>query len=155
MILRLPAEKKVPEDPVLSPNMAGRLQQALKSRDARRILPVLEWFLGRGPGLTPSGDDLIAGLLLALHRWGDVLCPKLDLEELSRRLLPLAYRQTSTLSANLIECASQGQADERLVTALDGLVAGEPGSPACAALLADYGSTSGRDAFLGMLLVEG
>jgi hypothetical protein len=141
-------------EPVFSLEEVARLRVALKSQDGKRVLSSIEWFLGRGPGLTPAGDDLVAGLLLALHRWGNVLCPGLDPAELSGALLPLAYHKTSTLAANLIECAIVGQADERLVTALDGLMTGHPNPGECADLLLDYGSSSGCDAFLGMLLVE-
>ena len=77
----------------------------------------LAGLLGMGAGLTPSGDDILLGLLLALTRWGDVLAPGWDAPAFTRALLTLAYAKTTTLSANLIECASQGQADERLVTA--------------------------------------
>lgn len=155
VLLDLPAPGDGFDEPVFSLSEVEILRTALKSRDVKRILAALEWFLGRGPGLTPAGDDLVAGLLLALHRWGDVLCPGLDLAELSRELLPLAYRNTSTLAANLVECAAVGQADERLVAALDGLMAGNPGPGECAARLLDYGSSSGCDAFLGMLLASG
>jgi hypothetical protein len=155
LLLGLPSAGEAPKGPAFSPEKVQHLRAALVSRDERLLLPALEWFLGRGPGLTPSGDDLIVGLFLALHRWGDVLCQGLDLAALSQRLLPLAYHKTSTLAANLIACASVGQADERLVSALDGLVAGEPGPGECAAQLLAYGSSSGCDSFLGMLLAEG
>jgi hypothetical protein len=154
MLPGLSAVEDIPADPTFPLVEIKYLQTAVRGRDTRQILTTLERFLGRGPGLTPSGDDLVAGFLLALHRWGDLLCPEIDLETLRREVLPLAYRKTSTLAANLVECASQGQGDERLVRALDGMMTGEPGPDECAALLRDYGSSSGRDALLGMLLAD-
>lgn len=155
LLLDLPAPEGGSGEAVFSLEEVRRLQAAVNSRQVRIISSCLERFLGRGPGLTPAGDDLIAGFLLALHRWGDVLCPELDLAELSRALLPLAYHKTSTLAANLVECASAGQADERLVAALDGTVSGNLDAGECAACLLDYGSSSGCDAFLGMLVAGG
>jgi hypothetical protein len=69
---------------------AGRL-------DAMRAL------VGRGPGLTPAGDDWLAGWLLAQH-------VNKDLRGL-RNLEGLADR-TTTLSRALLECAAAGEADE-------------------------------------------
>jgi len=129
------------------------LRQALQAGQAAPIGQALEPLLGYGSGLTPSGDDVALGLLLALRRWGDVILPGLDLEELTRVFLPRAYAKTTTLAANLIECAADGQADERLIGALDGLVCGAPDAADCAAMLAEWGNSSGLDALAGMALV--
>lgn len=77
----------------------------------------LEDLLGRGPGLTPSGDDVVLGLLLAEARWGLVR---------HEYLVPLAQRRTTTLSANLIALAARGDADERLLELVDWVAAGGP-----------------------------
>jgi hypothetical protein len=128
------------------------LQQALVSYQAAQVTMALEPFLGLGAGLTPSGDDLAIGLLLALNRWGNLLKPVLEIEELNRIVVQIAYSRTTTLSANLIECATLGQADERLVFALDGLLSGRPGLEICAANLLAWGNSSGCDALVGMAL---
>ncbi len=129
------------------------LRAALRESHPNTIAEALQAFLGLGSGLTPSGDDLIAGLLLALSRWGDQLAPGFPLEALRQVILPAAHRKTALLSASLIECAARGQADERLVLALDGIVAGSASPKACAASLAGWGNTSGVDALVGMALV--
>lgn len=77
----------------------------------------LEDLLGRGPGLTPSGDDVVLGLLLAEARWG---LPRHE------HLVAEAQRRTTTLSANLIELAARGDADERLLELVDWVAAGGP-----------------------------
>jgi hypothetical protein len=114
----------------------------------------LEGLLGLGSGLTPSGDDLTMGFLLYLKRWGHVLAPGLDLATLAPVIVPLATRKTTTLSANLIECALNGQANERLLLALDGILTGEPDPATCASYLAGWGNTSGLDALVGMALAQ-
>jgi len=128
------------------------LQQAIVSYQAAQVATALEPFLGLGAGLTPSGDDLVIGLMLALNRWGKLLKPALEIEELNRCVVQMAYSRTTTLSANLIECATLGQADERLVSALDGLLSGQPGLDICAANLLTWGNSSGCDALVGMAL---
>lgn len=130
----------------------ARVKQALQQRDVSALGQALQVFCGVGRGLTPSGDDLITGFILALNRWGDTLAPELDLEKLNSDVIQIAYQGTTTLAANLIECASRGQADERLLLALDGILTGEPPPDACASYLARWGNSSGLDALVGMAL---
>ncbi len=110
----------------------------------------LEKCLGLGEGLTPAGDDLVLGFLLAINRWGDLLCPDQDGREINQTIRQAAHRKTNTLSANLIECASLGQADERLILALDGIMTGEPDPDTCVAHLLSWGHTSGAYVLAGM-----
>ena len=110
---------------------------------------VLINLLGAGPGLTPSGDDFVMGVLLAFNRWQHILPIPRDLGYFNHQLISAAYKKTTTLSANLIECAARGLADLRLVNALDWLVSGgEPGEQAIDELLT-WGHSSGGDAFVG------
>jgi hypothetical protein len=129
------------------------LRHALAKKESQGAVTALAAFIGLGSGLTPSGDDLVAGCLLALARWGSWLLPGLPVAALAPQLLPLADQRTTTLSANLIECACQGQADERLLLALDGILCAASPPSACAAALSAWGNTSGRDALVGMALV--
>lgn len=134
-------------------SLLRRLQQLLAERQITEIAAGLEALLGLGSGLTPSGDDLTAGFLLTLRRWGHVLAPGLDVQTIGDSLLPMAYRRTTSLAANLIECATLGQANERLILALDGMMTGQPDSQTCAGYLAGWGNTSGLDALVGMALL--
>jgi hypothetical protein len=108
--------------------------------------------LGLGSGLTPSGDDLIMGLLLALNRWGDILRPGFSAVQLNDLIVEEAWRRTTALSASLIACAARGLGDARLLLALDGIVSGEAEIEAIVQALSAWGSSSGGDALLGMAL---
>jgi hypothetical protein len=107
-------------------------------------------FLGVGQGLTPSGDDFVVGLLLVLNRWGNMLMLASDLQQLNQRIVEAAYRKTTTLSANLIECAAFGESDERLLNAADCIVTGKPRKSECISDLLGWGASSGADALVGM-----
>ena len=133
-------------------DMLAALRRVWDGQDAAQIAAAAQPLLGMGAGLTPSGDDLATGFLLALNRWGHVLAPELNLNLLNQGIISGAYESTTLLSANLIECASQGQADERLILGLDGMLSGEYDPEACAASLASWGNTSGIDALVGMAL---
>jgi hypothetical protein len=129
-----------------------RLLQLLRTSKTGKIYSALTPFLGLGAGLTPSGDDLILGLLLAYHRSRSGLKTAFDLAELSALLNRAATQQTTLLSANLIACASRGQTDERLIHALDGLMTGNCSPEQCASDLMSWGNSSSRDSLTGMAL---
>jgi len=105
--------------------------------------------LGLGAGLTPAGDDFILGFLLCLNRWQGALSPGVDLESLNRQMVRSAYRRTTQLSANLIECATLGLADERLVNGLDWLLSGETTDPDVLGNLLGWGNSSGVSVLAG------
>jgi hypothetical protein len=147
-----PGMQALPGLPDVFVSRSARLQAACQPPQAEALAEALSAFLGLGSGLTPSGDDLVIGFLLACNRWREQLCPGLEMAALNTALVARAAHLTSTLSANLIACAARGQADERLALALDGLLTGKPGAPACAAALAAWGNSSGLDALAGMAI---
>lgn len=149
-LLELPTPT-APGDGSLLTTLLG-LRQALRSADVLASAEMLGKMLGLGSGLTPSGDDVVMGLLLAFNRWQAVLWPGGDLERLNALVVEAAYRATTTLSANLIECATQGESDERLVMTLDSIVTGQSAASECVPLLLGWGNSSGADALVGMAL---
>lgn len=136
-------------------NPLSRLRRAMREGDASGVASECTAFLGQGPGLTPSGDDLVVGILLALHRWPGAPWDPARRAGITEEIVPAAYSATSTLGANLIECASAGGADERLLQAVDHLWSGHPSRTTALEGLRDWGSTSGSDALAGMGLVLG
>jgi len=109
--------------------------------------------LGRGPGLTPGGDDLIVGVLLNLNRWKPQSLTKDRLENFNKEIVNQAYQKTTTLSANLIECAANGLADERLIDALDWIKSDRfDDERKLIDGLLGWGNTSGIQVFIGFLL---
>ena len=152
----LPHILDFPEKQALNQQLSGvmktitGLQTALRSLDITRAAEVLKDLLGLGRGLTPAGDDFILGFLLSLNRWKHHLQPRFNLETLNQKITDLAYRQTTTLSANVIECAASGEADERLVRTVDHIFTGEHEAGTCLDELAGMGSSSGVDALVGM-----
>lgn len=108
--------------------------------------------LGSGPGLTPSGDDFVIGLLLAVNRWETELATRHNLDLFNRGIVDAAYQKTTTLSANLIECAAQGLGDQRLIEALDWLMSGSGQDAHVIDNLLTWGSSSGSDVFVGYVV---
>jgi len=131
------------------------LRIVLRSGQSSGIIEALLASLGRGLGLTPAGDDIALGFLLALNRWGDWLCSNLPLEPINRALVQAARQHTTALSASLIECAAGGSADERLISALDGLISGNLEEDRIIEQFLSWGHSSGVAAMQGMGLALG
>lgn len=96
--------------------------------------------LGRGEGLTPLGDDVLAGWL-AFHR--AVRVPTREVDEVVRT----ARARTTLLSATLLDCALHGEALPEFSAWLRAL--GTDEEPATVRALHAVGATSGAGLHLG------
>jgi hypothetical protein len=92
--------------------------------------------LGRGPGLTPSGDDVLAGFLLGALAFGRCADGVLRIVE------EQAARATTALSAQLLTQAVEGYCVPELATVL-AASSGRPVPPNAIARLLAVGHTSG------------
>ena len=128
----------------------ARIQGCLKNLDIPGVLFALEELLGRGRGLTPSGDDFICGVLLVLQRLKLISMIDKDIAESLSTFLHQSRIRTPSISASLIECAALGLADERLIQALDSILGGDPPVESVMGSLASWGASSGLDVFTGM-----
>jgi hypothetical protein len=125
------------------------VEWAFNSGDVEAALAQAAMLLGRGSGLTPSGDDVITGLLLGMSRFHPEILSGFQSDFISR-LLPVAREKTTWLAAGLIACAAEGQVDERLATGMDGIILGNLPPEEISRRLLAYGSSSGADALIGM-----
>ena len=106
--------------------------------------------IGLGPGLTPSGDDVLAGALLALHGFGrdDVR------DHLAAWLRPRLEGRTGLVSRAHLECAAGGEGAAALHDALAALASGDSTAlTAAAAAVGTLGHCSGWDGLVGIALV--
>lgn len=117
-----------PLDPGTSAAVA-RFTRALAT-DAPLAGPVAA-LLGRGPGLTPLGDDVLAGALVALMAAGSPAGPRLAAE-----VMTAAFRRTTFVSAALLWHAARGECIPELAALLTGM-------PGAAEALLRVGHTSG------------
>ena len=105
--------------------------------------------LGLGPGLTPSGDDALCGVLLAL----DALGAHDTRAALATEVRAAAPSATTPLSAAFLAAAAEGQGSAALLDFIAALVAAELDAlPATIAALGRVGHTSGWDALAGAYL---
>jgi hypothetical protein len=140
-------------DPLLPADAVDRLADVLARGDVHRAVAAL---LGRGTGLTPAGDDLVAGVLAALRAVGS---PAAD--DLAERVRALAPAATSRLSAALLDAADLGAVVPEAAGVLRALAgveasAGHDDGPgrleAAVARLVGVGHTSGWHLAAGLLV---
>jgi Protein of unknown function (DUF2877) len=124
--LPCPAQAVTPPDPHLPalPDAVGpaarALAQALAGRASERgVRSAVSRLVGLGPGLTPAGDDVLAGALVALSAAGDL--PRRT--ALAGAVRPLLGR-TSTLSASYLRHAAEGRAMPELARFLAAVAGG-------------------------------
>jgi hypothetical protein len=104
--------------------------------------------LGLGPGLTPLGDDVLAGWLATA-----VACRNENLAEVRRAVALSAPERTTLLSATLLGCAARGEAVPELRAMLSGIATQNTAVvQQSVELLARVGDTSGQGLILGALL---
>jgi len=103
----------------------------------------VETLIGLGPGLTPSGDDYLGGMMVALQ----ALARDSQVHALWRWLQPRLATRTSALSAAHLAAAAAGEAHEALHRVL------QAPSPSSLAALSAVGHCSGWDALAGAAAV--
>jgi len=110
----------------------------------------VEQLIGLGPGLTPSGDDYLGGVLISL-RW---LGRGAHADSLWRWLEPRLAARTSAISAAHLAAAAAGEGHEALHEVLENLAAWEtPSLTASLGRLDAIGHSSGWDALAGVVAV--
>lgn len=157
-VLALAPARGTPLDAVAA---AARGPVAALMRSLRRALardpglstpsvPDLQALIGLGPGLTPSGDDLLGGALVALHLLGRV-----DLRDaLWKSLRAYAEAECNAITRAHLGAAAQGLGGAALHAVLNDLLTGTTVAlPRRLAAIEAIGHTSGWDALAGAVLV--
>jgi hypothetical protein len=127
------------------------LMRALAGLDEGRVRRCVASITGLGPGLTPSGDDALVGLLAVLHRLAPQGEGSLAARRLGRAVVENLHR-TADISAHYLRLAAAGHFGERLIALCDALAGGAPSEVGAAAeAVVATGATSGADALLGVV----
>jgi len=132
--------------------LSGHAQPALDAIDRWLVGNALddeaEMLIGLGPGLTPSGDDYLGGVLIALHQ----LERKAQAHGLWRWLEPRLPR-TSAISGAHLKAAAMGEGHEALHVCLHALCSSNADWTSALTALDAVGHCSGWDGLAGALAV--
>lgn len=121
----------------------------LYSGDAGKRTEAISYFIGRGKGLTPSGDDLLVGALAADQLLG--MLPS-DTEGRIRKRLSQTPKPTTTVSEHYLACALEGLYNEPIHRLLHVLrqESEEKAIEECIKHIMAIGHTSGMDMLTGL-----
>ena len=126
-----------------------RSSLAAEARDGASDAPEIQGLIGLGPGLTPSGDDLLGGCMIALHAFGQARIA----QALGQVVLALAPTRTNAISMAHLGCAAEGQGAKALHGAIVALCSGsDSGFMQCLDEIGSIGASSGWDAVAGVFL---
>jgi hypothetical protein len=140
-----------------TPGLAGhdrpaQLAACCASGDLAGAVEAAEHLVGLGPGLMPSGDSMVSGVLLALRLLGGAISGGTRAVWLANWLSAAATydaaQRTTTLAASLLHCAANGQAAAEVSAVLLGMAGQEPLEASAARLLA---SVQGADLAWGLV----
>lgn len=157
--LRGVAPARLPPPRPLPAAIAAPLKQLLRglaADDATRCQAAVGALAGRGPGLTPTGDDVLLGVLYALWAWRPRPGRRPQPVWISERGAPImkvlvdtAAARTTTLSAAFLRAAAAGEA----TAVWHRLVNGRSDRERAAAVdqILSIGHTSGADAWAGFV----
>jgi hypothetical protein len=125
----------------------AELAVVLETGDETRAAKVATRLVGLGPGLTPSGDDVLVGIEAALHA---LARPSAGFVALATGDADL---RTTALAATLLRHAGAGEFAERLHSLLAALLGSDDEAiPAAIDRAVAWGATSGTDCLLGVLI---
>jgi hypothetical protein len=117
-----------------------QLAACCASGDLAGTVEAAEHLVGLGPGLVPSGDSVVSGVLLALRLLGGAISGGTRAVWLANWLSAAvtcdAAQRTTALAASLLHCAAKGQAAAEVSAVLLGMAGQEPLEPAASRLLA-------------------
>lgn len=138
-------------------HQVSRLQSACSHEDLAFCLDAANGLIGYGGGLTPSGDDLLAGFLL-YHIRSDMASSRerMFVRSLGESLTELAYQKTTWISANRIEAACRGWSESVFLEFLDHLFDNSVELPhQLTRRLLGFGHSSGVDTLTGIAAAVG
>jgi hypothetical protein len=164
---RLLADPVAPPPTILTPVVCAawralsELLPAWRANNGRAVAAAASRLVGLGPGQTPSGDDVLAGFVVAQRRFQCLARRNgfpirgllVDLDKLGAACLEAAHGLTTDLGFARLRYAVQGDLDERSELVIAALLTDQaPRVEAATRELLAFGHSSGVDTLLGIVL---
>lgn len=121
----------------------GSFFKALKRQDKEMLRSAADQCIGLGFGLTPSGDDLLSGILAVLR------CYDPSAFELAAEAVAAELNRTNDISKSYLIWACGGNASDVVIHTIQGLT--DPKQQKEAGKLLQLGHTSGADILEGII----
>ena len=130
------------------------LIKAVPDRNIDAVANAVKGLIGLGHGLTPSGDDVLAGFMISLLLVTEAFDGEIaHAREINQTIISMVDGQTTFLSEKSLEYAAQGESPELVYNLLLAIVTGTEEQVESATLaLLEVGHFSGTDMLFGILL---
>jgi hypothetical protein len=137
------------------PGVAALLKSSVNN-DPGLFEKACDALIGLGPGLTPSGDDLLVGFLAIQDRFASHIRKWLYDSGLINRIIRKQKGRTTTVSFQFLKCAAEGRFSETLLKVIDGVMFREHTCEETEYAVIDdfigWGHTSGTDTLIGVVV---
>jgi hypothetical protein len=132
------------------------LMKSSADHDAELFEHACDTLVGLGPGLTPSGDDLLVGFLATQYKFDSPIKRWLYDSGLIERIIRKQKEKTTSVAFQFLKCASEGLFSEILIDVIDSIIArdhshGKKQYPVLDDFLR-WGHTSGTDTMVGVVV---
>ncbi len=142
--------RSAPRETCFAQALAARVVLAVHELLYGDLLAGVAALRGCGPGLTPSGDDFIAGVLIGLHVFQQI--SDVDFRG-TMAAIAAAAAGGNVFSNNFLNCAHKGLVSERVKSLVAIIAEGSSSDvPAATERLLAIGSTSGADLAVGLYM---
>jgi len=129
------------------------LFKAIRYESIDEIKKISRNLIGLGPGLSPSADDVLMGLMIALWWSTNSLGGDIGRVKKVNEAIISHANKTTLLSQQLLRHAARGETNEAVEILLDGIFMGESEDIGVSAQrVLKIGETSGTDMMAGILL---
>lgn len=132
----------------------SRLISSQIARDYEEIVSSGKALIGLGQGLTPSGDDFLAGYMVTFLYAAPLSgIPRETIVELNSKLLEGSDAKTTFISWKLIDCAARGEISLNVRELIQSLLYRSKGGNLHrkAGRVMEFGETSGSDIIVGII----
>lgn len=128
-----------------------QLEKLVENNETIEATSVFDYWIGRGPGLTPSGDDILTGLCASLSMQG--IFPDRFKQQLDVYLLEFGKQRTTVVACEYLLYTVKGLNHSYIVDMCLALpYMNDIAFKLCVAHMKEIGHTSGTDTLIGMLL---
>ena len=152
LFIALPQSDTLPEHKQSIHQAAHAMMEAFRAEDKNAFIASSKKLIGAGGGLTPSGDDFLAGFHLYHFRREQAGATRAEfLTEWWRALVDYSFEKTTTISANRLEYTARGWSEWLFLEIIDHLfnprIEFEDGK---LQTLINFGHSSGVDTLVGI-----
>ncbi|MCK4423338.1 MAG: DUF2877 domain-containing protein [Candidatus Omnitrophica bacterium] len=129
------------------------LVKGIRARDFEVIEKTVSGLIGLGVGLTPSGDDVLLGIISGMSCLGHYSKESDYILKISDLISCRAKDKTTMVSQSYLQCAARGEFSEALADMLKAVLYSKGTEVSSSALkVIAVGSSSGQEIVLGVLL---